>query len=61
MPRAQVSADKPDDGVAHLPVRPVGGPLRRSSVLARVGVVRQAQAGAQDIDAGLPVLLPIVR
>ena len=53
-------ADEPDDGVAHLPVRPVGGPLRRFGVVAWVGVIGQSQVGAENIDAGLPVLRPVI-
>ena len=59
-PRAQVGADEPDDGVAHFPVRPVSGPFGRVSVVARVRIVGQAQVGAQNVDAGLPVLLPVI-
>ena len=59
-PGTQVGADEPDDGVAHLPVRPVSGPFGWGGVLARVRVVGQAQVGAQHVDAGLPVLLPVI-
>ena len=31
------------------------------SLVARVGLVRHAQIGAQHIDAGLPVLGPVIR
>ena len=58
--RAQMVADEPDDGVAYLPVGPVSGPYVRGGVVAGVGVIGQAQVGAQNIDAGLPVLLPVI-
>jgi hypothetical protein len=51
---------EPDDGVAHLSVRPASGPRSRGSVVARVRIIGQAQVGAQNIDAGLPVLLPVI-
>ena len=34
--------------------------LRLGSVLARIGLVGHAQIGAQHIDAGLPVFLPVI-
>ena len=52
--------DEADDGVAHLPVRAVSGPVRRGGAVTRVGVIGQSQVGAQDINAGLPVLGPVV-
>ena len=36
-------------------------PLRAGSFVARIGLVRHAQIGAQHIDAGLPVLGPVIR
>jgi hypothetical protein len=48
-------------GVADFAVGAEGKPLRPGSILARVGLVWQAQVGAQHIDAGLPVLGPVVR
>jgi hypothetical protein len=55
-----VGADEPDDRVAHFPVRLVSGPFGRVSVVARARIVGQTQVGAQHVDAGLPVLLPVV-
>ena len=46
--------------LTHLQVRPVIGPFGRGSVAARVRIVGQAQIGTEDIDAGLPVLLPVI-
>ena len=46
--------------MAHFPVGPVSGPFSRVGAVARVGVVGQAQVGAENVDAGLPVLLPVV-
>ena len=56
-----MGADEPDDGVAHLPVRPVSESASvRGGLVARVRIVGQAQVGAQHIDAGLPVVLPVI-
>jgi hypothetical protein len=55
-----MGADKPDDGVAHFPVRPVSSPFGRVSAVARIRLVRQAQVGAENIDAGLTVLFPVI-
>jgi len=51
-------AEETDDGVAHLPVGPVSGPFCQGAIVARVWVV--GQASAEDVDAGLPVFLPVV-
>ena len=56
----EVRGDDPDDGVADFAAGLEGKPLRRGSILARVGLVWHAQVGAQHIDAGLPVLLPVI-
>jgi hypothetical protein len=55
----EVRGDDPNDGVTHLPVRQISGPLSRISIVARVRVVGQAQVAAENIDAGLPVLFPV--
>ena len=39
---------------------PEGKPLRLGSILARIGLVWHAQIAAQHIDAGLPVLGPVI-
>ena len=59
-PPAQMVADQTDDGVPHLPVSPVGSPLGRFGIVARVRIVGQAQVAAQHIDAGLPVFAPVI-
>ena len=56
----EVRGDDPDDGVADFAAGPEGKPLRLGSILARVGLVGHAQIGAQHIDAGLPVLRPVI-
>ena len=45
------------DGVADLAAGPEGKPLRHGRLLARLGLIRHAQVGAQHIDEGLPVRL----
>jgi hypothetical protein len=35
-------------------------PVRSGSLFARVRLVRHAQIAAQHVDAGLPVLLPVI-
>jgi hypothetical protein len=55
------AGDDPDDGVSDFAVRLESKPLRLGTILARIGLVRHAQIGAQDIDAGLSVLFPIIR
>ena len=39
---------------------PEGKPLWLGSILARIGLVWHAQIAAQHIDAGLPVLGPVI-
>ena len=58
---SEVRGDDPDDGVADFAAGPEGKPLRPGSILARIGLVWHAQIGAQHVDAGLPVLLPVIR
>ena len=55
-----MGADDPDDGVAHFPVRSVSDPFGRVSVFTWVLIPGQAQVGAKNVDAGLPVLPPVV-
>jgi hypothetical protein len=55
----EVRGDDPDHGVADFPAGPEGKPLRRASILPRIGLVRHAQVAAENIDAGLPVLRPV--
>jgi len=55
-----MGADEPDDRVAHFPIRSVSSLFGWVGILARVWIVGQAQIGAQHIDAGLPVLLPVI-
>ena len=57
----EVRGDDPDDGVADFAAGPEGKPLRPGSLVARIGLVWHAQIGAQHIDAGLPVLGPVIR
>ena len=57
---SEVRGDDPDDSVADFAVGLEGKSLRLGSVLARIGLVGHAQIGAQHIDAGLPVLLPVI-
>jgi len=52
-----VRGDDPDDGVADLAVRQKSQP---GLSLARIRVVRHSQVSAEHIDAGLPVLLPVI-
>ena len=52
--------DDPDHGVTHFPVRPVSGPLSWGHVVAWVRIVRQAQVGAQHVDAGLLIFGPVI-
>jgi hypothetical protein len=59
-PGAQMGADEPDDGEADFAAGPECKPLRLRSVIARIRFVGQAQVGAENVDAGLPVLLPVV-
>jgi hypothetical protein len=56
----EVRGDDPDDRVAHFADGLKSKSLRRRSVLSRVGLVRHAQIATQDINAGLPVLCPVV-
>ena len=56
----EVSGDDPDDGVADFPGGLEGKPLRLGSILAGVGLIRHPQVSAQHVDAGLPVLLPVI-
>ena len=53
--------DDPDDGVPDFAAGPEGKPLRAGSLLARIGLIRHAQITAQDVNAGLPVLFPVIR
>ena len=57
----EVRGDDPDDGVADFAAGPEGKPLRPGSLVARIGLVGHAQIAAQHIDAGLPVLRPVIR
>jgi hypothetical protein len=50
-----------DDSVADFAASTKGHSLRCGSGLARVGLVWHAQVGAQYVDAGLPVFLPVIR
>src|SRR5215472_2902134 len=56
----QVRGDDPDDGVADFAVGLEGKPFWLGSILARIGLVWHAQIGAQHVDAGLPVFLPVI-
>ena len=56
----EVRGDDPDDGVADFAAGPEGKPLRLGSLLARIRLVRHAQIAAQHVDAGLPVLGPVI-
>ena len=58
---SEMRGDDPDDGMAHFPVRPVSGPVSRDGILARLQSIGQAQITAQHINAGLPVLGPVIR
>ena len=56
----EVRGDDPDDRVADFADGLEGKSLRLGSVLARIGLVWHAQIGAQHVDAGLPVFLPVI-
>ena len=56
----EVCGDDPDDGVADFADGLEGKSLRLGSVLAGIRLVWHAQIGAQHIDAGLPVFLPVI-
>ena len=56
----EVRGDDPDDSVADFADGLEGKPLRPGGVLARIGLIWHAQIGAQHIDAGLPVFLPVI-
>lgn len=57
----EVRGDDPDDGVPDFAASPEGKPLRAGSLLARIGLIRHAQITAQHVNAGLPVLFPVIR
>jgi len=56
----QVGGDDPDDGVADVAAGLEGQPLLQRGILAGVWFVGHAQIAAEHIDAGLPILLPII-
>jgi len=55
-----MSADNPDDRMADLLIGTELQPALRRRTLARIGLVRHPHVGAQHVDAGLPVLLPVI-
>jgi hypothetical protein len=48
-------------GILPLPAGPEGKPLASGGILSRIRLVRHAQITAQHINAGLPVLRPVIR
>jgi len=56
----EVIGDDPDDGVADFAVGLEGKTLLLRSIMARVRLIGHAQIGTQHVDAGLPVLLPVI-
>jgi hypothetical protein len=56
-----MGGDDPDDRVTNLAAGAKVKPLLRRSIVARVGFMRQAQVSAQNFNADLPTLRPVVR
>ncbi len=56
----EARGDDADDRVADFADSLEGKPLRLGSVLAGIRPVRHAKIGAQHIDAGLPIFLPVI-
>jgi hypothetical protein len=56
----EVRSNDANNRVADLAESLEGEPLSPGSIRAGIGLVRHPQVGAQHIDAGLPVLLPVI-
>jgi hypothetical protein len=57
---SEMCGDDPDVGVADLTDTAECEPLRCRGLVTRLGLIGNTQIGAQNVDASLPVLLPVV-